>query len=158
VPINNFAERSLGFAKALSLAGIACNKNDIIQLSPSIKHSYTGMLQELSKRDNLPTAFFCDNDIIAFGAMKALAEVGKRLPEDVSVIGFDDMPDCKLITPNLSTVRVFRNQMVIIAVKRIMERIRGESDEPVKIEVGTRLVLRESVAKTDDKGSDIQYD
>jgi Transcriptional regulators len=146
VLINNFAERELGFKRALDYAGLTYNEDYTIELSPSIDGAYSDMLSELKSRDRLPTAFFADNDIIAFGAMKAMKECGINIPQDVSIIGFDDMPYSTLIEPNLTTVRVYKDRIGTLAVKRIMERIRGEAKELIKIEVGADLVIRDSVA------------
>ena len=146
VPINNFAEREAGFMRALTYADFRYNDEYTITLSPSIDGAYSDMLSKLKEKKSLPTAFFADNDIIAFGAMKAMKESGINIPQDIYIIGFDDMPFSTLIEPNLTTVRVYKDRIGTLAVKRIMERIRGEAKERVKIEVGADLVIRDSVA------------
>jgi DNA-binding LacI/PurR family transcriptional regulator len=147
VRINNFDEREAGFKRALSVAGIDYNEDYTICLSPSIDGSYTDMKSELKNQPELPTAFFADNDNIAFGAIRAMKEHGVNVPQDVSVIGFDDMPYSTLIEPKLTTVNVYKKRMGILAVRRMMERIRGETEEFVKIEVGADLIIRDSVMK-----------
>lgn len=147
VPINNFYEREVGFKKALRHAVIEYDGNYDFFLSPSIDGSYSDMLTELKNGRDLPTAFFADNDIIAFGAMKAMKECGVVLPDDVSIVGFDDIPYSTLIEPHLTTINVYKKRIGILAVKRIMERICGAANELVKIEVGGDLIIRESVAQ-----------
>ena len=95
----------------------------------------------------LPTAYFADNDIIAIGALKALQEAGIRVPEDVSLIGFDDMPFCEMSSPKLTTIRVFKQEMGMIAVKRLLEHLAEAKVINTKIQVCTQFIERESVRK-----------
>jgi LacI family transcriptional regulator len=95
----------------------------------------------------LPTAFFADNDIIAFGAINALKEKGISIPKDVSIIGFDDMPFCEITNPSLTTIKVFKQEMGGIAVKRLIEKINSNDSVTQKIEINTDLIIRNSVLK-----------
>lgn len=96
----------------------------------------------------LPTAFFADNDIIAAGCMRALLHAGYRVPEDVSVVGFDDMPLAELCEPPLSTMAVPKESMGALAVKRLVELVRdGGQHEVVRISVLPEIVSRESVSE-----------
>lgn len=88
--------------------------------------------------------YFADNDLIAAGAVRALKEAGYRIPQDVSLIGFDDMPLCTYVEPALSTVRVPKQYMGQMAVRRLTELIADKNASPVKIEIETSLVLRQS--------------
>ena len=101
------------------------------------------MIQEAA-HDELARCYFADNDLIAAGAMRALSEAGYRIPEDISVIGFDDMPMCTYITPPLSTVHVPKQYMGEIAVKRLAEIINSTSASHVKIEISTEIIKRKS--------------
>lgn len=94
----------------------------------------------------LPTAFFADNDIIAFGAMSALKEFGIRIPQDVSIVGFDDMPYCEISDPKLTTIHVNKQQLGAAAVKRLVEKI-NNCRTTQKIAVNVDLVKRHSVMK-----------
>ena len=78
----------------------------------------------LAAKPELPTAFFADNDNIALGALKAFEENGIRVPEDVSVVGFDDMPFAEFSTPPLTTVRVAKEEMGRLAVRILVGRAR----------------------------------
>lgn len=144
--INNFDERESGFLKAVEEHGLKLNKRNILMLDSTLDGAYRDMSKLLRADIKLPTAFFADNDIIAFGAVKALKEKGVKLPDDISVIGFDDMPFCQIAEPPLTTMKVFKNRMGRLAVKRLIDRIEENFEETVKIEVMTDLVERRSVA------------
>ena len=77
------------------------------------------MMIYLERKEKLPTAFFADNDMIALGAMKALQEMGYKIPEDVSVVGFDDLPFSEISNPALTTLRVPKQEMGRLAAKKI---------------------------------------
>ena len=145
--INNFDQRMAGFKKAINDKGLKLNKNFIFCLESTIDGSYKNMLKILEKKPKLPTAMFADNDIIAFGAIKAMKEFGIRIPQDVSVVGFDDMPFCEMTDPPLTTVRVYKQRMGMIALKRLVERIDETPAETIRIEVNTTLIERKSVIK-----------
>jgi DNA-binding LacI/PurR family transcriptional regulator len=147
VNINNFTKRKNGFQKALDSKNIQLKENLIFSLDSTIEGAYMDMLQLLKSGVTLPGALFADNDIIAFGAIKAMKEFKIRIPEDISIIGFDDMPFCTLSEPTLSTIKVFKQRMGMIAVSRLIEKIEGDAPEFVKIEVGTELVIRDSILR-----------
>lgn len=81
---------------------------------------------------------------VTAGAMRALTERGKRIPQDVAVVGFDDMPLCGYTSPTLTTVRVPKQEMGKAAAKRLLEKIKDGRLPPVKIEIGTSLIRRTS--------------
>lgn len=145
--INNFDQRMVGFKKAIKNKGLRLRENFIFRLESTIDGSYRDMLKILNQKSELPTAMFADNDIIAFGAIKAMKEVGLRIPQDISIVGFDDMPFCELIDPPLTTVMVYKQRMGMIAVKRLVERIEESPPETIRIEVNTTLIERNSVMK-----------
>ena len=122
----------------------------------------------LDKTKNLPTAFFCMNDIIAYGCIRALRNRGIRIPDDVSIIGFDDLPSSSLSEPPLTTIRVSTQRIGLRALEKLSERIIGYPEEiseisadvadqdaassirgspPENILIPGRLVVRESVRK-----------
>jgi len=145
--INNFDQRMAGFKKAINHEGLKLNKNYIFCLESTINGSYKNMLKILENKPQLPTALFADNDIIAFGAIKAIKEFGIRIPQDISVVGFDNMPFCEMIEPPLTTVMVYKQRMGMIALKRLVERIDETPVETIRIEVNTTLIKRKSVIK-----------
>jgi LacI family transcriptional regulator len=91
-----------------------------------------------------PTAIFASNDMSAFGAMDAARERGLRIPEDISIIGFDDIPQASFVYPKLTTVRQPLEQMGQIAVKLLLEQIEDQSRPPQRIALATQLIIRDS--------------
>lgn len=147
IRIRNFRYRGLGWMLALQGAGLAPDPDFIFSLTPTVEGAHQDMGRLLESNPALPTAFFADNDIIALGAIKALNEHGVTIPKDVSVIGFDDLPFCRISTPMLTSIRVDKEEMGRVAVRRLVERINnGNSDVRVKIEICNTLMKRDSVA------------
>ena len=104
------------------------------------------MKKYLEHTDRLPTAFFADNDVIAIGAMRAMKEKGIRIPEDISIVGFDDIRFGTVSTPGLTTVRVFKQEMGEVAVRRALDHIKySGKDIKMKIQVCTQFIERDSV-------------
>lgn len=105
---NNFAERVNGFKESLEELGITYNQNYIFKLTSTNDVATDEMFEILSERpkETLPTAFFACNDIIAIGAMRAMEKIGLRIPEDISIIGFDDLAVSSIVSPPLTTINV----------------------------------------------------
>lgn len=93
------------------------------------------------------TALFAFNDVSAIGAMLTLREAGLRVPEDVSVVGFDDIHDAAYQSPGLTTVRQPVHQMGSMAARLLLERLGGSSDAPETVKVEPELVVRQSTAR-----------
>ena len=143
--INNFTERDIGYKTALAQNGIAFNKAYEFLVGSTLDSSYRDMLNLLEEKRSLPTAFVADNDIIAMGAMKAMQEKNIKIPEEVSIIGFDDMPNCELIIPNLTTVRVRKRNMGKLAVDQLIKQIECNEEGYIISRIGTEIVIRNSV-------------
>lgn len=77
--------------------------------------------------------------------MQALKETGFRIPEDVSIIGFDDLPFCEIAVPSLTSLRVPKQEMGRLAVREIVEIIQGRGDTKTKIQICTEFMERDSV-------------
>jgi LacI family transcriptional regulator len=118
-----------------------------IDLDDPTPHLGYPFAQQLLARSKPFTALFAYNDISAIGAIRALQEHGLRVPRDVSVMGFDDIPSAAFITPTLTTVRQPLARMGNIAAQTLLERIAGKNDYPSEIAVEPELVVRESTAK-----------
>jgi DNA-binding LacI/PurR family transcriptional regulator len=104
-------------------------------------------VKQLLARGKPFTALFAYNDISAIGAIRALQEQGLRVPQDVSVMGFDDIPGAAFHTPSLTTVRQPLNRMGEVAAQSLLERIEGKKDYPAEIAIEPELVVRESTAR-----------
>lgn len=144
-PIGNFDERADGFYKAIRAAGMSTAKSLVHRLTPSQEGAYADMKALLETGEKPSDCYFADNDHIAIGAMKALKEAGYRIPEDVAIVGFDDIPLCEYLSPPLTTVHVPRHAYGETAVRRLIEIVEQKDSYPTKIEIGTALVKRKSV-------------
>lgn len=100
--------------------------------------------RELLSRRKPFTALFAYNDISAIGAIRALQEDQLRVPQDISVLGFDDIPGAAFHTPSLTTVRQPLNRMGEVAAQSLLERIEGVKEYPSEIAIKPELVVRES--------------
>jgi LacI family transcriptional regulator len=117
---------------------------DIDDSTPQLGYPFT---KQLLARNKPFTALFGYNDISALGAIRALQEQGLRVPRDVSVMGFDDIPSAAFNTPTLTTVRQPLVRMGQMAAQTLLERIAGKDDYPSEIAIEPELVERESTAK-----------
>ena len=143
--IKAFRSRAMGYARAMSNHGLEVDRRYTFTLDTTMEGAYEDMKKVLQRKPDLPTAFFAENDMIALGAMKALQESGCRIPEDVSIIGFDDLPFCEITTPRLTTIRVSKQEMGMVAVRRIDEMIKNPGRSKLKISICTEFIERESV-------------
>jgi len=113
---------------------------------PTPMLGYPFAKQLLAKRKPF-TAIFAYNDISAIGAIRAIQEQGLRVPQDISVLGFDDIPGAAFHMPSLTTVRQPLNRMGEVAAETLLERIEGNREYPSEIAVEPELVVRESTAR-----------
>ncbi len=139
-PADSFAaaERERGWREALTDAGRpvpAVLRGDWSAASGHAALAHAGSAADV-------TALFAANDQMALGALRALADAGRRVPEGVAVVGFDDVEDSADYRPPLTTVRQDFDALGAAAVNSLVARIAGESPAPVVIE--PRLVVRES--------------
>lgn len=143
--ICNFEERQDGFFKAIRKHGMSTSKSIIHRLTPSVEGAYADMLSLLEEKEELASCYFADNDLIAIGAMKAFRKKGYKIPEDISIIGFDNLPMASYIEPSLTTIHVPKQYMGEMAASRLIEIIHAKTFVPIKLEVSTNLVKRHSV-------------
>lgn len=151
--IHNFRARHQGLDRALRNHALSLSSQDIITVTPNLEGAYEDTSRYLEHRRDLATAYFADNDLMGLGAMKAFAEHGFRIPQDVSIIGFDDLPFSALSSPPLTTVFVPNGELGAMAARRISHIIQQKETCTAKFEVGTRFVVRDTVAPGPDKQS-----
>ena len=101
-------------------------------------------LGRLLAEDREVTAIFAANDEMALGAMRAMFEAGREVPRDVSIIGFDDVPYARYLTPPLTTVRQDFEEIGERSVEMLLDAIRGAGDTRVRAGITLELVVRES--------------
>jgi LacI family transcriptional regulator len=151
----NFKMREDGFREAMEYFTLPVQEDFIVAVDPAYEQAATDMarfLINISGRGKasapFPSAFLCMNDIIAYGCMRSLRENGFAIPDDVSVIGFDDLPSSSVTEPPLTSIRVSTHQIGERALERLAERINGISTgQPEKILVSGKLMIRGSVKK-----------
>lgn len=110
------------------------------------KYGYS-LLKELYEEGNLPTALFVANDSMAVGCYGAANELGLTIPGDISIIGFNDIPTAKYMTPPLTTVRLYMEFMGDYSVYMLEERVLRGRERCVKVTVPTNLYMRGSVKR-----------
>ncbi len=141
----NFNERASGFRDALSAHGLSAADVITHNLSPTSQGGFQDMMQILEEKPELAEAYFADNDIIAAAAMKAFQAHGYRIPEDISIIGFDDMPLCDMMNPALSTMNVPKNELGAMGVRKLLRCVNESHTFHTKTSLSTTLICRESV-------------
>ena len=143
--IKPFRSRRVGYQTALQKAHLSMKEEYIVTLTSDMDGAYRDMKRFLEGKPELPTAYFADNDMIALGAMKAMREYGIRIPEDVSVVGFDDLSFSSISSPSLTTLRVPKQEIGRFAVRRLREMMQEPESPKLKIQVCTQFIERESV-------------
>ena len=147
--IRNFLERQEGYLSAMRGAGTMGIDplHAIVNVGSTLESAYRDMMAYLDEDPYLPTAYFADNDIIASSCIRALEDHGYNVPGDISVMGFDDVSTSALINPPLTTMAVPKTSMGALAVKRLVDQIKGNTGgETVRSSVQPQIVKRESVA------------
>lgn len=145
VRTRNFIDRGTGYRRALAERKIPLNGDYRVRLTPTMDGAYKDMCRYLGTGPKLPTAFFADNDIVALGAMKALKQFGYKVPQDISIIGFDDLPFSEISSPALTTIRFFQQEMGRVAVQHLVEKIKTRDTINSKVQISTEFIERESV-------------
>lgn len=152
IRINSFLEREKGYMDALRYFDLSLSDSDIISLHYSEEQSYQDMRQFLSGKSlsDLPTAFVSDDDTIAVGALRALTECGYRVPEDISIIGFNDRPTCQITVPPLTSIDISKHTISVETVNELVRLIQNQKKDNSearsrKIRIGTKLAERDSV-------------
>lgn len=143
----NFQLRKEAFVEGMKAFGLGFSTRDIVTVDSTFGGAYQDMLAKLNNGLVVPECYFCTNDIITYGCIKALRECNVRIPQDVSVIGFDNLPMSATMDPALTTIDVSKTKIGYLAIRLLDELINAqEKQPPVKILVGANLVVRDSVA------------
>jgi len=138
------AERRRGYEQALVNHGIKPSEDLIAEGNWTFESGHEAMRKLLE--GERPTAVFAANDVMALGAIKAIVDVGLSVPEDLSVVGFDDVEQAGYAIPPLTTVGADVKLLASYAIKCVSELIAGDHPNPVKIVLPTKLVVRESTS------------
>jgi DNA-binding LacI/PurR family transcriptional regulator len=138
-------QRLLGYAQALTAAGLPVDP----ALHPPVREYFrpdgARAMRELLALPEPPDAVFCFNDLMALGAMRALHEAGLRVPDDVALVGFDDVEEAEYAVPSLTTIAPDKTRIAEAAIEALLDRIANGDDAPRRlVQPGYRLVVRES--------------
>jgi LacI family transcriptional regulator len=132
-----------GYKKALNKYRIPLDEPLISVGDINIEDGYERTKQMLEKNLDF-TAIFAYNDMMAFGAMQAIKEKGLRIPEDIGLVGYDDIPFSSLISPSLTTIRLKKQDLGVESVKLLFSRINGSRKKIKKIMLDVELIVRET--------------
>ena len=136
-----------GYRKALDRAGLPEDDRLVVQAARWHRTEGGAGVQSLLDAGCTLDAVFCFNDLLALGVLHALAEAGVRVPDDVAVVGVDDIEDGRFSQPSLTTVALDKEEIARTAVELLAARIDGAHDAPPRTVVARhRLVVRESTA------------
>jgi len=137
-------KRMAGFLDALNSAGLPAEDNLIIP------GDYTRVggrkaMAELLTRPDPPTAVVCANDLSALGALEEAQLRGYKVPQSISIVGFDDIDEAALASPPLTTIRLPPHEIGVVAAEKLIERLKGRED-PSSSFIKGELIVRESTA------------
>lgn len=147
--INGFLHKSPaqgrleGYKKALKKYGIPLDDALVSVGDIDVENGYERTKQMM--KENLDfTAIFAYNDMMAFGAMQAIKEKGLRIPEDIGLVGYDDISFSSLMNPSLTTIRLKKQDLGIESVELLLSRINGSREKMKKIMLDVELQIRET--------------
>ncbi len=149
--IQAFRSRELGYYQKMHRLGLPVKPEYIAVVGTRIETAYQKMKEYLAGAEELPTAFFADNDVIAIGCMRAMKECGYDVPGDISVIGFDDVAYGMVSDPPLSTMHVYKQELGARAVCELLSMTEKDNRAKVKIQVCAEFVERGSVKEIGSK-------
>jgi LacI family transcriptional regulator len=138
-------ERFLGWSDALAAGGLDAGAMPVVRAQTTFEAGLDAA-DRLLALPTLPTAVFCTADVLAIGVLKGLARAGVRVPRDVSVVGFDDTPECRYVTPALTTVGQDVRAKGHSAVELLHRLVAGDAATAPRTTLPVQLVERESTA------------
>ena len=134
-----------GFKAALREYGVPVTAGMTEECAASMENGFRAMTALINRKER-PTAVFCMNDYLAIGAMRALHEKGLRCPQDISIIGVDDIEAAAFTTPGLTTIHTPMKELGEVAAKLLIDRIEGGHTITLKVNLPFHIVERESCA------------
>ena len=138
--------RAEAYQTALAEASISYDPQLVFEVEINAEETYKAMIHRLAHEDIDFTAVFCANDLAAMGFMRAAQEVGLRIPQDVSVIGFDDIAPAAFLSPPLTTIRIETQELATLALHRLIDRAAQPNLTPIRVSLACHLIERRSVA------------
>jgi LacI family transcriptional regulator len=143
-----FASREEWYRPALAREGLEPDPGLVVRERISIEGGHRAGQHLLALRER-PTAAICHNDTMAVGLLQACAERRVRVPHDLSIVGWDDVPYASLVTPALTTVRVPRHALGQAAAARLLDLVAGRPEPPERAPLPLQLIRRQSCRPID---------
>jgi LacI family repressor for deo operon, udp, cdd, tsx, nupC, and nupG len=143
--VNNFERRFRGFTQTLKNAGIGLQPDRDFSGALSVEFGLD-VAEKLIASEQLPTAVFVHNDETATGLLHGLVRAGIRVPEDISVMGYDDMPYAAIFNPGLSSIRLPRREWGRMACKKLISILHNEEGTGQPVIIAPELIARASTA------------
>jgi LacI family transcriptional regulator len=140
------SERVTGYLQALREAGLAPDEKLIVSGNFRAESGFQ-IIQDLLRLPEPPTAVFASNDLMAIGAMRAAAQNGLRVPEDISIVGFDDIELASYVIPALTTVRQPKSEMGKAAVELLIRQTKTGKGSADYTMLENKLIIRDSTGK-----------
>jgi DNA-binding LacI/PurR family transcriptional regulator len=140
--ISSFMQRLNGYKKALKYYGIPVREELVMAGGFEAGYKWTKALLQSRER---PTAIFSTYDVNAIYGYQAVHELGLKIPDDISFVGFDDIWPAKTTIPPLTTIRVYKEELGSVAVRTLRELIHGKLEHPLTTVIPVRLIERSSV-------------
>jgi len=153
-PLTPSADRVAGYGKALCEAGVPLDKGLVLTGDFQSRSGHAAM-QTLLKLAERPTAVFTCNDMMAMGAICAIQQAGLRVPDDVSVVGFDDITLASFTCPPLTTVAQAKHEMGVLAFELLSQRMQDGELAPRRELLETELVIRGSCRRCGAGGAEM---
>jgi LacI family transcriptional regulator len=135
--------RLQGYKDGLAAAGIPYDES-LVQVGDYLLETSLACAERLLSLDPRPTAVFASNDMSAMGMYEAVAKAGLRIPEDISIVGFDNLSEAAYLQPPLTTVDQFVADMADLATQKLIRLLDGQGDDEKLSIIPTRLVIRDS--------------
>lgn len=145
--LNSSAQRIEGWRTALAKSDLTAETSDLLWHSDFSSQGGFTTMQSILHSPQVPTAVFVCNDLMCIGAMSAAHQAGVRVPQDMSLIGFDDIELARFASPALSTIAQPKHRIGVTAVDMVLERIQGGRVEARQVILQPELIVRNSTAR-----------
>jgi len=145
IETRNFSLREQAFMETMARLGLPVAAADCFAIDPTFDKGKQDMAKLLATAGGLPSALFCVNDFVAYGCIQALKDAGKSIPDDVSVVGFDNLPSDEFMEPCLSSVKVSNHSIGQRAMRLLLDRISNPGRPSEKVSIGGELIVRASI-------------
>ena len=141
----SIAERFLAYKETLVEHGIAPNQQLIVTTETDTRvNNGVKAIQKMLDHGGKPTAVFAANDAMAIGCMQHVKQRGMKIPDDIAIVGFDDIESSSHVEPRLTTIKVFKEEMGAVAVQRLVDAVKTKSRTIVNTYVPVELISRGS--------------